>query len=66
MPLPVPANVTFDLFREGKIPTLDDPDVVAVLGHLSPAFHAGLEAGEGLVDPALRFTTLSATRASRV
>ncbi len=55
MPLPVPANIVFDLFRSGKVPPLD-PDVAAIPGHLRPAFRWGLEAGQGLADAQQRFS----------
>ena len=55
MPLPVPANTTFDLFRSGKVPPLD-PDLEGVPGYLRPAFRWGLEAGQGLADAAQRFS----------
>ncbi len=56
MTLPIPPNVTFDLYRGDNSPP-GTPDVSAA-GYLRPAFTRGLEAGEGLADTGQRFSHL--------
>jgi hypothetical protein len=46
MSLPMPANVTFDVYRDGNAPP-DDPDVAAAIGHLRAEFRTGLATGQG-------------------
>jgi hypothetical protein len=43
MSLPMPANVTFDLYRDGNAPPAD-PDVAAAVGNLRAEFRAGFAA----------------------
>jgi hypothetical protein len=49
MSLPLPANVTFDVYRDGNAPPAS-PDVAATTGRLSAEFRAGLFAGSGPSD----------------
>ena len=49
MSLPMPANVTFDVYRDGNAPPAD-PDVAAATGRLFAEFRAGLTAGLGPSD----------------
>jgi hypothetical protein len=49
MSLPMPANVTFDVYRDGNAPPAG-PDVAAATGRLSAEFRAGLSAGLGPSD----------------
>lgn len=46
MSLPVPANTTCDIYRQGNSPPAA-PDVAGVAIYLKPDFRAGMEAGEG-------------------
>jgi hypothetical protein len=55
MPLPVAANVTCDIYRDGNSPP-GTPDVAAVPGHLHSVFRQGLEAGQGMADTDQRFS----------
>lgn len=46
MPLPVPANTTCDIFRNGAMPPLNPPAVADVPCFLKPDWRGGQEAGE--------------------
>ena len=46
MSLPMPANVTFDVYRDGNAPPAD-PDVAAATGNLHAEFRVGLAVGQG-------------------
>jgi hypothetical protein len=55
MSLPTPANVTFDVYRDGNAPPAA-PDVAAAAGNLRAEFRGGLAAGQGPTDSGQTYT----------
>lgn len=53
--MPLPANVTCDIFRDGEAL----PAIAGVPALLMARFRKGLEAGQGLADASERFTHIA-------